>query len=659
MLRARPYLILLLSAMLVHPALAQTPEPRPADGGAWGYSLTHRYLPTAVPTIDFGNSPRLDKLVRAGRIYLSLRDAIALALENNLDIEYARFGPRLSDANLQRAQAGQLLRNVSSGVRGGPSSASLGVLSGASSLGSTGGGSSSGSSGVLSGLNVQLAGTSIPNLDPSITGGLQYSHITSPQTSTLVTGTSFLVSSYKSANYTLSKGFLTGTNVQLEMSNTLGLYQNSPANQFNPSTRADLALTMSQRLLQGRGVSLNSRVIRVARNQKNSSDLQFRSQVMATVSSVANLYWDLVAFNEALKVKQHSLELNRKLYEDNKRRAELGAIAPIDIVQAEAEVASSQQDVTTAETQVLQQEMILKNVLTRSGLENLAVATARIVPTDRVDIPSQEPVRPVQDLVDEAFHNRPEIEQSRIGLENSRISMLGTRNALLPAVDAYVQLQNNALAGQPNTLPAIDPSTGRPTQFVSSRDLNPFFVGGYGTVLGQLFRRNFPNYTVGVQVTIPLRNRSAQADLITDQLNFRQAQINDRQMQNNIRVNVMNARVALAQARSAYDTSVKARMLQEQTLNGERRKYQLGTSSFLNVVIVQRDAVTRELAEVNALNQYVRARTNLQEVTGAILSVYDVDIDEAKAGTVKRDPDLPVAPANAPAEVRPAARRAQ
>jgi outer membrane protein TolC len=655
MLRIRPYLIVLLSAMLVHTSFAQTPEPKPASPGTWGYGLTHIYSPSAVPAVDFGNSPRIDRMMRAGRIYLSLRDAIALALENNLDIEYARFGPRLAEANLDRAKAGQLLRNVGSGVRNGPSSASLGVLSGANSLGVPTSGSSSGTGGVLSGLNVQLAGTAIPNLDPTLSLGAQYSHITSPQTSTRVTGTSFLVSSYKAANYSISKGFLTGTNVSLDMNNTLGLYQNSPANEFNPSTRSDLSVTISQRLLQGRGMALNGRVIRVARNQRNSSDLQFRSQVMTTVANVANLYWDLVAFNEALKVKQRSLELNQKLYEDNRRRAELGAIAPIEIVQAEAEVAASQQDVTTAETQVLQQEMILKNVLTRSGLDNLAIANARIVPTDRIDIPQTEPVRPVQDLLEEAFRNRPEIEQSRIGLENSRISMLGTRNALLPSVDVYTQLQNNALAGQVNTLPPINPATGLPSNLISTRDVNPFFLGGYGTVLGQLFRRNFPNYTIGVQVSIPLRNRSAQADLVTDQLNFRQAQINDKQLQNSIRVNVMNARVALSQARSAYDTSVKARMLQEQTLNGERRKYQLGTSSFLNVVIVQRDAVTRELAEVNALNQYVRSRTNLQEVTGSILQIYEVDLEEAKTGTVKREADLPVAPANAPAEVPPTA----
>jgi outer membrane protein TolC len=641
MLRAKPLAAIILCAALSGSGRAQTQEPKPFERTGFFYGLTRKYMPRSVPQIHFENSPRLEQLMRAGRIYLSLRDAIALALENNLDIEFARFGPRLAEANQLRASAGQLLRNVSSGIRSGPSSANLGVLAGANALGAAGGGGS-GQGGVLSGLNVQLAGTAIPNLDPVAYFNGQFSHQTSPQTSSFVTGTNFVVSEFKFAGYGVQKGFLTGTNVALEMNNTIGLRQNSPANDFNPTTRANLSLQITQRLLQGRGWGLNSRSIRVAKNQRHVSDLQFRAQVTATVANVANLYWDLVGFNQSLKVKQRALELNQKLYEDNRRRAELGAIAPIEIVQAEAEVAASQQEVTTAETQVLQQEMILKNVLTRGGVDNLALATARIVPMDTIPVPAAEPVRPVQDLLAEAFQNRPELEQSRVGLENSRISMLGTRNALLPSLDVFATFQNNALAGQPNSVPQV-PIPGQQQQFIprDATNVNPFFLGGYGTVLSQLLARNFPDYTVGFSLNIPLRNRAAQADLITDQLNYRQAQINDRQLQNNIRVSVMNARVALAQARAAYDTSVKARALQEQTLNGERRKYQLGTSSFLNVVIVQRDAVTRELAEVNALNQYIRARTNLQEAVGTILDEYDVDIREAQTGVVSRAPDPP------------------
>jgi outer membrane protein TolC len=253
-------------------------------------------------------------------------------------------------------------------------------------------------------------------------------------------------------------------------------------------------------------------------------------------------------------------------------------------------------------------------------------------------------VRPVQDLISEAFTARPELAQNQIALENSRISMKGTRSALLPSLDVYANLQNNGLAGQINLMAL--PSNATPEQiraYMAAKGTNTYFVGGYGTVLSQVFARNFPNYNAGFQLTVPLRNRAAQADLITDEINYRQQQINDRQLQNNIRVGVINAHTALAQARVAYDTSVKARTLQEQTLAGEQRKYELGSSSFLNVVIVQRDTVTRRSAEVSALNQYIRARTNLQTVTGKVLDEYQVSLEEAQSGQVKRGPDQPPA----------------
>ena len=624
------------------PLLAQTPEIAGSSGGIFS-SITHNYRPRVVRAVSFEDSPRLEKLMRAGQIYLSLRDAIALAIENNLDLENARINPKLSDANLLRASAGQLLRNVNSSLNSGPSSASLGVLSGANSLGNSGGGGGSSSqNGVLSGLNVQLSGSSIPNLDPTLFGSWQSAHTTTPLSSNFVTGTNFLVTQYQNAIAGIQKGFLTGTTVSMNLNNTLGLRQNSPQNDFNPITSAALQLQVTQNLLQGFGYATNNRAIRVAKNQRHTSDLAFKQQVIATVTNVANLYWDLVSFNESLRVKQEALELNQTLSKDNRRRAELGAIAEIDLIQSQAELKSAQQDVINAETQVRQQEMTLKSVLTRGGLDNLAVLTAHIVPMTPIAIPTQEPVVPIQDLIGEAIRNRPDVEQSRVGLENSRISMLGTKNALLPTLQAFVNLQNNGQAGDVNAIPARVTAGGQELVRNPST-VNPYFLGGYGTALGQVFGRNFPNYTVGVQLSMSLRNRAAQADLITDELTYRQSQIQDRQLQNNIKVNVANNWVVVSQARSAYDTSIQARELQEQTLAGARRKYELGTSTFLDVLIVQRDTVSRRLTEIDARNQYVRARTTLEQVTGRILRSYDVDIEDAVAGAVRREPDaLPV-----------------
>ncbi|PWU01940.1 MAG: transporter [Terriglobia bacterium] len=635
--------VLVLCGLVSVPGFGQTPEIAGSTDTRFLDRVTHNYRPHPVPGTSFSDSTRIENLMRAGSIYLSLRDAIALALENNLDIEYSRYTPRLSDANMLRASAGTLLRNVNNNITNGPSSATLGVnASNALGSGGLGGNATSGQGGVLSGLNVQLAGSSIPNLDPTFFVNTQFVHQTQIETATNITGTSFLVNQYKSANYGIQKGFLTGTNVSLAMGNLFGVTQNSPFNNFNPFSQGNIQLGVQQNLLQGFRQSVNSRAIRVAKNQRHVSDLTFKNQVMATVANVVTLYWDLVSFNEMLKVRQQTLELNTKLYHDNQRRAELGAIAPIDIVQAEAEMKSSQQDVTTAETQVLQQEMIVKSVLTRGGMDRLDVINARIVTTDHFDIPAQEQVRPIQDLIAEAVANRPDVEQSRIGLEDTRINMRGTRDAMLPQLTAFGTMQNSGLAGQPNSLPVpVTLPNGTTQTFTrSAGDVNSFLLGGYGTILSQIFSRNFPNYSVGVQLSIPIRNRSAQADYITDQLNYRQQQVQDKQLQNNIKLNVVRARTDLSQARAAYDTSVQARQLQDQTLTGTRRKYELGTATIIDLVITQRDATTRELAEATAKNQYIRANVNLENVLGEILKNYDVDLDEAQSGTVKRAPDL-------------------
>ena len=646
---ARSALAVVLCYVMALPVFAQKNDLYTSmNPGIIGW-FTNNYVSHPVAQTTFADSPRLDQLMRAGNIYLSLRDAIALALENNLDIENARYTPKLAEANLFRAKAGTLLRNVSNTISSGPSSASLGVLAqtalGSGGTSNSGGG---GQGGVLSGLNVQLAGSAIPNLDPTFFINGQFIHNTQIQTATNITGTNFLVTQYKSSNFGIQQGLITGTTLQLGMGNQFGVTQNSPYNMFSPYSQGTLSFSVQQNLLQGFRPSVNNRAIRVAKNQLHISDLTFKNQVMATVANVVSLYWDLVSFGDALKVKQQTLELDTKLYSDNKRRAELGAIAPIDIIQAEAEMKAAQQDVTTAETQVLQQETILKTVLTRNGLDKLEIANARIIPTDRFNVPTQEAVQPIQDLITEAIRSRPDIEQSTLGLEDARINNLGVKDAMLPQLTAFASMSNSGLGGAVNSLGVPITLPDGSTQYINRTpgDVNGFFLGGYGSVLSQIFGRNFPNYSAGISLSIPIRNRAAQADYITDQLNYRQLQIQDKQLRNNIRQNVINSRVALSQARAAYDTSVEARQLQEQTSNGTRRKYELGTATILDVVVTQRDTTNRQLSEVQAMNQYIKARLNLQSVLGRILQDYDVNIEDARRGQVGREPDLipPVPP---------------
>jgi len=280
--------------------------------------------------------------------------------------------------------------------------------------------------------------------------------------------------------------------------------------------------------------------------------------------------------------------------------------------------------------------------LTRNGLDNMAIVSARIVPTDHYEVPAQEAVRPIQDLIADAFAKRPDLEQNSIGLEDTRISMIGVKDALLPTLSVSLSASNTGLAGQFNTL--SPPGTAPP---------GSQFLGGYGTVLDQLFSRKFPNYSASFSLTVPIRNRSAQADLITQELQYRQAQIQDKQLRNSTKLNVINNQTALMEARGAYELSIEARRLQEQTQTATRRKYELGTATILDVVTVQQTTVARELSEVNALNTYIHARLNLENALGAVLDNYNVSVGDAKKGVVGREPDL--IPAIPPTAAVPAA----
>lgn len=596
--------------------------------------LKHPYKVREVMPIRLANSNRLDSLLRAGKVYLSLRDAIALALENNLDIELQRYGPEVARATLLRAEAGGLLRGVPPTIQQGPSSAQAqvtGGTTGAAGVGGRGSDSTTGGGSGTGGTIISATGTAIQNLDPVFVSTFNIGHNTRPQANTVTTGLTALTFDSHSHSYAVQKSFLTGTTASFGWNN-VSSRANNPLSDINPSSTANFQLQISQRLLQGFGRAVNDRNIRIARNNLRASDLQFQQQLIVTISAVTNLYWDLVSFLEDVKVKQQSVALAQKLYEDNKKQVEIGTLAPIEIVSAEAEVARRQQELTVAETLVLQQETILKNVLSRTGTINPVVAEARIVPTDRIR-PSDDPIPPVQDLYEMALKNRPDLAQTRVNIENAKIGLKGSRSQLLPSLDVQANLQNNALVGQVNTVP-VPP--GRP---VTPRNPDPFFIGGFPRAMSQLFRRNFPDYSVGFQLNIPIRNRSAQADMILDQLSLRQSELNEQRLLNSLRVDVQNAVIGLTQARARYETAMKERVLQEQTLDAEQKKYALGASTVFFVIRYQRDLAQAQSNEVAALSIYQKARTQLEQVTAQTLAVANVDLGEAMAGQVRRAPD--------------------
>jgi outer membrane protein TolC len=359
---------------------------------------------------------------------------------------------------------------------------------------------------------------------------------------------------------------------------------------------------------------------------------------MYTVAQVVQGYWDLVSDIENVKVKQQALAVAQKLYEDNKKQVEIGTLAPIEVVSAEAEVASNQQQLVTAQTQLLQQETLIKNALSKTGVASPSIADAHIVPTDHITVPEIEPVVPVQDLVAKALQNRPEVVQSQISIDSSKIQLAGSKSQLLPALNLFASLQNSGLAGQANTqsgtTSGVLPGVG---------GVDPFFIGGTGTLLSQLFSRNFPSYAAGVQLNIPFRNRSAQADYITDTLNLRTQELQYQRLLNGIRVDVRNALTAVQQASASYQAAAKARFLQEQKLAAEQKKYALGASTIYQVILYQRDLAAAQSTEVNAQGTYAKAKVQLDQVTGDTLDRYNVSVAEAMKGRASRAPSpLPV-----------------
>lgn len=622
----QPATAVLCVCILLGPAMTaqnRTPTLEPPHG------ILHAYEPSATPAIDLLNSSRLERLMRAGNIYLSLQDATALALENNLDIARARYQPLIAQTDIQRAKAGGALRGVNTQVNNGPASAGGNLSLNAFSSGSAaGGGNSAGSNVGVNGIISQL-GPTIPNLDPVLSSTISWGHFTAPQTTPFLYGTTTLINTQKNFNFAVSQGFLSGGQAQLSFNNQ-SLYQNSGRPDINPSTTGQLDLLVTQPLLQGFGFAINNRQIRIAKNNLKVSDLAFEQQVIATVANIVGLYWDLVSFQENVKVAQQSLSVSQKLYEDNRKQVEAGTLAPISIVQAKAEIAARQQDLTIAQTNVLQQETIIKDVLTRSS--DTAIMEAHIIPTDSIQLPAQEPIRPIQDLVAAAYAARPELAQSRLNLQNSKITIEGDRNALLPSLNLFAEGTNLGQAGPVNPLPPIGQNL---------RAVAPIFIGGYGTYLGQLFGRDFPDYRVGVNLSIPLRNRAAQADYAHDSLSLRQSEIDLQKQLKQIRTDVQNAIIGLQQAHVRYQAAIEQRVLEEQTLDAEQKKYALGASTVYNVIQIQRDLATAQGSEVTALSQYAHAKVNLEIATGQVLADYNIDIGEAQTGHVSRPPAQP------------------
>ncbi len=638
---------------------AQTSQQTIAPVKPTGSVFIRPYKAVTTPPVRLMNSPRLRDLIRGGKIYLTVQDAIALAIENDIDLESARYNPLIDQWNLQRFEAGGALPGVpSASSQAGSVASGQGVLGSQSAAGAGGGGGASTSTNTV-GAQITQIGPVTPTLDPVFQSVTTFAHLSLPQPDTVASIVSNLIQNTRSFNESISQGLITGGQVSLGLSDSY-LNENAPSDLLNPSSSTSLSFSLRHNFLQGFGVAVNARNITVAKNTVDMDNLTFKSQVISVIGNVLGVYYGLVADYQDFKAKQSALAVAQRFYEDNKKQVEVGTMAPLDVVTAEAQVASSQQDLIGSETTVAQQQLQLKNLLSRDGVADPLVAEADIVPLDRIDVPEQDNLPPIKDLVATALANRPDLANEKTNLVNLKVSNLGTANALLPTLNGLVNASNQGLSGTPKAVPvptgeearALTSSGGVapgfapcPPSVAPSGTLcevpDPYFVGGIGTALGQTIRRNFPTQSAGGFIAPTLRNRQAQSDYAIDQLNYRQAQLQTTRDLNQVMVDVSNQVTALRQARARYAASIKSRELEQQLLDAEQKKFSLGASTTALVVQQQRDLATAQSTEVAALAGYSNARVALNQTLGTTLDINHVSLEEALNGHVQRRSALP------------------
>jgi outer membrane protein TolC len=616
----------------------------PPSRDRWFDRFRVPYLPPHVRESSFQNSPRLASLLRGGKLYLSLDDALALAVENNLDVELQRYTYPVADADLLRAQGGGATRGLPLSVNllpqgiGGPASPVLNLPASGSTPTTAVPTTltelsaivpSQTSPSVTSGTS--SSGPPLPLFDPAITGNILRQHLSTPEANSLVAGTPVLTNDTTSGNLGVTQGFSAGTSLNASF-NTLGQQSNSSRSTYNPYVSSNLALNVTQPLLRGFGPSVNRRYIRIAKNNEKAADLLFREQAIETVAGMVRLYYDLVSLLDDVEVKRQTLATAQKLYEDNQAKVEQGTLAPIELVRAQAQVAAARQDLANSDGFELQQELLIKTLLSRQGTADPLLRDVRVIPTTPIDVPRAEDPTPPQEYIDQAFRNRPELQGGLLQIENTQIALKGTRNEMRPELDLVGTLQNAGLAGQANPLAPISQNG------ISTNPPDPALTGGFGGSLEQILRRNYPSYAVGIQLNLPLRNRIAEADYVRDETQLRQSQVRLQQLQNQVRLEVEGAIIAQSRARAAYEAAVEARKLQEQSLEIENEKFANGLSTNFLLLQYQGYVAQARSTEVAARGAFAKARGALERAIGKSLDNHNITIEEVQVGAVKRPP---------------------
>lgn len=651
----RKCLAVILSATCMAPfGFAQQGLESIAPEKPTGNVLVRPYEAADIPPVRLANSTRLSDLLRGGKIYLTAQDAIALALENDINIELDRYNPLVDTWNLERDEAGGALPGVPSGAsQASTVTSGLGVTGSqaGAGVGNRGGSSNSGN---IVGATISQIGPTTPTLDPVFQSAESFGHFSAPQAQLLQSQVSNLIQNKRNFTASISEGLLSGGNVSLSFSNAY-LNENSPSDVLNPASAPSLSFSFRHNLLLGFGTAVNGRFITVAKKTLQIDDIAFATQVISEVANVLNLYYGLVADYQDVKAKQTALDVAQRFYDDNKKQVQIGTMAPLDVTTAESQVASSQFALVTSQTTLEQQQVSLKNLLSRNGLADPLIAGAEIIPLDRIEVPEKDNLPPLKQLIATALASRLDLRSDKLNLENAKTSALGTQNGVLPQLVALATTSNSGLAGTPRIVPVQG-------QFATTTVNSPLppgliicpgapgtlcevpgaaVVGGVGTALGQIIRRDYPSENAGGYIVANVHNRQAQGDEAIDQLGLRQTELQNLRTVNQVAVDVSNQAIGMQQARVRYQTAIKNRVLDQQLLEAEQKKFSLGASTTFLVVQAQSAMATAQSAEVAALVAYSNARVSLDQILGTTLKTNNVSIDEAKSGRVTRTSALP------------------
>ncbi len=639
--RGKGLALVLCYACVVAPVLPQQIDIEPIRPKAPIFKRP--YMPVEVPPARLSNSGRMAELTRAGKLYLTAQDAVEIALENNIDIEVSRYNKIASEWQLERAQAGGALAGVpSSASQAFSVAAGQGVQGSQSAAGVSGGGGNGAGGRNSANASITQVGPVTQILDPQFSETTTYGHQTTPQPNTTQSGTQALISNTRAYSGTYQQGLLIGGSVSATYKDNY-LNENSPTDVLNPSTATNLSISANFNLLRGFGTEMNGRNITVSRINLETSDLNFKTQVIGLVVNVLDSYYTLVADHEDLRAKTTAVNVAQQFHEDSRKQLEFGVLTPLDVTNAESQLVASQQNLDISRTSLQQQELQLKNLLSRTGIADPLLASVQIVPLDRIEIPASDDLPPLKDLVAQALTNRSDLAAEQISIKTSEISALGTRNGILPTLQVFTTQSQSGLAGAAKPLTYFDPVA----RVFRTLTPDPYFIGGVGTALGQVFRRNFPTESGGGAFAGAFGNNQAQADFGIDQLQLRQRELSTLKDRNQAQVDVLNSVIALQQSRAKYEAAMRSRILNEQLLSAEQQKYSLGASTPYLVVQQQRDLANASATEIAALMAYSNARVALDQATGTTLEKHHISIADVRTGKL---PGKPVLPSTVPPE---------